>query len=121
MRPFKLTAMIFLAMSLGSALASCAFFEMLFNKPPQAVIEAFPTAGFAPLEVTFDGSASFDPDGRLASFHWDFGDGQSASEKIVTHIYKVQGDFVATLTVTDNKGAKGSDSIGIEVGPPLPR
>ncbi len=121
MRPLRLAMMIVLSMSLGSTLVSCAFFETLFNKPPKAVIKAFPTAGFAPLEVTFDGSASFDPDGRLAAFHWDFGDGQSASEKIVTHIYKVQGDFTATLTVTDDRGAKGSDSIRIEVGPPLPR
>ncbi len=62
---------------LAFALSSCGFLQGLFNKPPVAVIEASPTNGFAPLEVTFDGSGSYDPDGRVVAFYWDFGDAQT--------------------------------------------
>jgi len=102
-------------------LSGCGLLRSLFNKPPVAVIEAAPTSGFAPLEVAFDGSGSFDPDGQVISFYWDFGDGQTAGQKLATHIYRVQGDFTARLTVRDDDGAKGTASIVIEVGPPLPR
>ncbi|MDQ3101385.1 MAG: PQQ-dependent sugar dehydrogenase, partial [Bacteroidota bacterium] len=40
---------------------------------PTAVINASPVIGFAPLEVQFDGTASYDP-GEIVSYQWDFGD-----------------------------------------------
>lgn len=71
---------------LSAALSGCNLLQSLFNRPPVAVIAASPTSGFAPLEVAFDGSGSFDPDGQIVAFHWDFGDGQTSSAKIVNHV-----------------------------------
>ena len=62
------------------------------------------------IAVTFDASGSSDPDGTLAGYHWDFGDGAAASGKIVTHQYQTGGDYTATLTVTDNDGATATDT-----------
>jgi PKD repeat protein len=58
--------------------------------------------------VVFDGSASIDPDGKITSYTWDFGDGTPAPESaaIITHTYMLQGTYTAQLTVTDNQGAK---------------
>jgi len=54
--------------------------------------------------VTFDASASYDPDGYIVGWSWDFGDGNSASGELVSHIYLVAGDYNVTLTVTDDDG-----------------
>ncbi len=65
--------------------------------------------------VTFDGSASSDPDGSIASFAWDFGDGITATGAVVTHTYAALGAFTATLTVTDDDGYSASDTVKVTV------
>ena len=80
------------------------------NKAPTAVVSATPVNGTSPLTVTFDGSASSDTDGTIASYVWTFGDGSTASGKTATHTYTTAATFTATLQVTDNKGATGSAS-----------
>ncbi len=61
------------------------------------------------LTCTFDGSGSADPDGTLADFAWDFGDGQQVNGASATanHTYAVGGARTVTLTVTDDGGATG--------------
>jgi len=54
--------------------------------------------------VTFNASASYDPDRSIVSYRWDFGDGANATSKIVTHAYAEEGTYNVTLTVTDNDG-----------------
>jgi len=61
-------------------------------------------------EITFDGSNSFDPDGEIREFFWDFGDGQTAKGEIVTHTYKKPGTYTAMLTVSDNTGHENATS-----------
>ena len=80
------------------------------NKAPTAAASATPVTGTSPLAVTFDGSASTDADGTVASYLWNFGDGSTAAGKTASHTYTTAGTFTATLTVTDNKGATGSTS-----------
>ena len=75
------------------------------NQKPTALVKTTPTKGQAPLEVMFDAAASSDPDGKIASFAWDFGDGKAGSGVQVSHTYKTVGVFTATVTVTDNQGA----------------
>jgi PKD repeat protein len=65
--------------------------------------------------VVFDGSGSYDPDGQIVSYEWDFGDGTSGSGVTVSHIYEVGGTFTATFTVTDDQGAKDSITLTITV------
>ncbi len=81
------------------ALTSCA----LFNKPPVAGFTVGPsTTGTAPFTVTLSGAASTDPEGEIATYAWDFGDGTTGSGKSVAHTYSVAGTFTIILTVTDN-------------------
>lgn len=88
------------------------------NQLPNAVIVASPISGDTPLVVSFSGSMSTDSDGSIASFTWDFGDGQVDSTADVEHIYSVAGQYIAKLTVTDDGGASASDSITITVTDP---
>ena len=52
--------------------------------------------------VRFDGSASYDKDGYIASFVWDFGDGESGFGPTPTHTYQKAGTYRASLYVSDN-------------------
>ena len=71
-----------------------------------------PTATFtetvADLKVTADGSTSVDPDGTVASFAWDFGDGATATGPTTEHTYAAAGTYPVKLTVTDNEGGTGT-------------
>jgi len=92
------------------------------NEPPIAEFSCSPTSGLYPLSVTFDASASRDPDGSISQYQWDFGDGQTASGRVVTHLYTRAGTFSARLTVVDNEGGTAINSRIIAVlslRPPL--
>jgi DNA-binding beta-propeller fold protein YncE len=74
--------------------------------PAQAPVASF-TAGpaRAGLPSAFDGSASSDPDGAVARYDWDFGDGQTLPDggPAPTHVYAAPGDYTVSLTVTDDE------------------
>ncbi|SMQ72678.1 PKD repeat-containing protein [Plantibacter sp. VKM Ac-1784] len=73
-----------------------------------------PTAAFTPtvvnLDGSFDASASVDPDGTIASYAWNFGDGTTGTGVTATHTYATAGTFSVSLTVTDSVGATASVS-----------
>ncbi len=83
------------------------------NKPPVAAISATPLTGLAPLAVAFSSAGSSDPDGAIASYAWNFGDGATGSGPSASHTYVAAGNYTATLTVTDDGGATGSSSLAI--------
>ena len=58
--------------------------------------------GTVAANVQFDGSASADPDCTIAQYNWDFGDGTTGLGVNPTHSYTTAGDYVVSLTVTDN-------------------
>jgi len=67
--------------------------------------------------VYFDGSASYDPDGTIVGWNWDFGDGYKISgpNPTVNHTYSEGGTYIVTLEVVDNVGGTGSTSKTISV------
>ena len=83
------------------------------NQLPVAAFTASPTSGTVPLAVSFNGTSSYDPDGQIAAYAWNFGDGSIGTGPAINHTYSATGQFTATLTVTDNKGATGSKSVTI--------
>ncbi len=48
---------------------------------------------------------SYDPDGKIVSWHWDFGDGTISTSQNPIHKYSKAGTYFIKLTVTDNDGA----------------
>ncbi len=78
--------------------------------PPVARFEV-PTlnAGTVPAKrrVEFDASASYDPDGSVEWYHWDFGDGSaivSTRQPTVSHTYTMVGWTTVRLIVEDDFG-----------------
>lgn len=65
--------------------------------------------------VTFDASASYDPDGTIVGYSWDFGDGKTGSGQTLSHTYTSFGTYIVTLNVTDNDGFTGAKSSQIRI------
>jgi PKD repeat protein len=87
------------------------------NQPPVARATATPATGVAPLSVSFDGTASSDPDGTVTRYDWQFGDGGSATGGTAGRTYQAAGTYTARLTVTDAQGATGTTTLSIIVSP----
>jgi PKD repeat protein len=68
-----------------------------------------PYSGQPGEALSFDGTLSFDIDGQIVSYRWDFGDGSWSYGDLVTHAYDNEGDYWVTLTAVDDDG--GSSSI----------
>ena len=87
------------------------------NQVPTAKITTSTTQGSVPLTVTFDGSASTDPENGSLTYSWNFGDGAFDQGEVVHHTYNMPGSVTATLTVTDSMGAVDNTSTTIKVLP----
>ena len=91
--------------------------------PPPAPANVAPTASgsatSADLTASFDGSASSDPDGTVASWAWDFGDGSTGTGATVQHAYAAAGTYQAVLTVTDDDGATAGTTVPVTVTAPV--
>jgi hypothetical protein len=72
------------------------------NIAPTAVIAA---PACTNLACTFDGSGSSDPDGTVASYAWNFGDGTTGTGATPAHTYTTAGTYTVSLVVTDNLNA----------------
>jgi len=88
------------------------------NKPPVALFTANPTSGVVPLTVHVDGSASYDPDGTIVKFEWFFYGGGGHADiggTTMDHSYDTPGAYSVWLRVTDDDGATGWSTSGVEV------
>ena len=65
--------------------------------------------------VQFTSSGSFDPDGTITAYHWNFGDGTSSNTANPAHTYQISGLRTVTLTVTDNSGLLSSATTPVSV------
>jgi hypothetical protein len=91
-------------------------------KVEEEAANELPTASFiySPLipgsgeTVYFNASGSYDPDGVITSYKWDFGDGTFGNGEKPRHVFYNNNvddkTFVVTLTVYDDKGARNSTS-----------
>jgi len=85
------------------------------TQPPFAAI-AGPAGSIAEgTSATFDASSSLDPNGPIASYAWDFGDGSTGSGVSVSHIFAQDGAFTVRVTVTDNDGLTDSATFVLNV------
>jgi YVTN family beta-propeller protein len=75
--------------------------------PDQGPVASFKETASRPgVRVPIDASGSSDPDGTIAGYAWNFGDGHSASDGGArpAHAYAKPGRYQVTLTVTDQEG-----------------
>ena len=87
------------------------------NTSPTAVFGFVPQSDFthAPLAVQFGASASFDADGKISSYEWDFGDGTTGSGVRPVHTYYNPGEYPVTLHVFDDRGGEGVANLTVSV------
>jgi len=83
------------------------------NAWPVATANVTPAGGDVPFSVDFSSTGSFDPDGSLVSYQWDFGDGNGSTEPSPGHQYLIGGPFVATLAVTDDGGTTTNQEVRV--------
>ncbi|UCE38313.1 MAG: PKD domain-containing protein [Thermoplasmata archaeon] len=107
-RFFACTVMIGMLV-LGSAMLVCA------NQSPIAIALPDNQTIYAGEEAWFSGNDSYDPDGNIESYFWDFQDGTYSSESNTTHVYNNPGNYTVILTVTDDLGAKDQDYVNVTV------
>jgi len=99
----------------------------LGDVPPTASVALSPTAPAPGDQVTFDGTASRDDGGPIATYSWDAGnDGTvDGTQPTFSHTYPDAGSYTVKLTVTDAGGKAGSVTRSFNVGtvvaaPPAP-
>lgn len=85
--------------------------------PPTVSFTLSPSAGTVPLAVGVDATASADPDGAIARYDWDFGDGATAAGVTAAHTYTTAGAYQVTLAVTDDQGAMATLQQQVTVSP----
>ncbi|MCK4477709.1 PKD domain-containing protein [Candidatus Bathyarchaeota archaeon] len=88
------------------------------NEDPFAGFTFSPKKPFVGLEVSFNASKSYDLDGDITEYRWDFGDWNvtTTDKAIITHKFEHVGIFNVNLTVRDNDGAADSITWTATVG-----
>lgn len=103
------------------------------NKAPTALFTVTPKTATVGDDITLTDQSG--DDGTIASWLWDFGDGNTSTEQNPVYVYSTSGEYTITLTVTDDKGLTGTYTdvvqindfkeiflieIGAKIGPSAP-
>lgn len=91
----------------GIAIPVETYPQVLAITPDQAPVAKFIVSPAQNNQPTaFDATASFSPVGTIASYYWNFGDGQKVLSSVpyITHTYSAPGKYNVTLTVTNSAG-----------------
>jgi PKD repeat protein len=91
--------------------------KTVLNRFPVASLTFSPSTPYTEESVVFNASTSYDPDGYIVSYSWNFGDGNitTVTTSTITHKYLDNGTYQVTLTVTDDDGAEDTASQSITV------
>jgi hypothetical protein len=108
---------------LGVAVVACspAYACPPSNKAPVAILTADPTYAAVNEDIVFDGNSSYDSDGSIVKYEWDFdGDlvydyNETPGDGIAVHSYSSPGEYTVTLRVTDDDSATDTDTTKVVV------
>jgi PKD repeat protein len=84
-------------------------------KPPIAMFSCSPMNPVINETVTFNATESYDPNGVVTKYEFEFGDGANGTGEVVIHSYSAVGTYTVNLTLTDNEGATNRTSQTIKV------
>jgi len=115
MKTARILLLIGTALLVVAALSGC-----LRRSQPQALFTATGTTQEIPFTVSFDGTLSYAPNGKIVSYLWTFGDGSSDTGPVVDHTYTEDGTFDAQLIVVDENGLSTSTALTIQALNPPP-
>jgi PKD repeat protein len=90
----------------------------VLNRAPSAALSITPAGEhFVRQELHFDGSGSTDPDGNIARWWWDPGDGSPGvtGGSVLVHSYAAPGYYTVELEITDNDGATANTTVDLSV------
>jgi len=92
--------------------------ELSPNLPPIAKIRSPYSLIGVRETVKFIALGSYDPDGEIVLYLWDFGDGTTSvhTSPVYRYAYGKKGDYTLTLTVIDNRGKPATTSVDVRVG-----
>lgn len=96
-----------------SFFSGCIFPES--NLPPEPNLRASSTFIDVGEAVIFSANDSYDEDGDIVSYYWDFDDGSNASTQVVEHEYEKGGNYTVILIITDDDGKKAVQAMTIHV------
>ena len=85
------------------------------DHPPVASFNTSPTTALTGTSISFNGTASYDPDGTVVTWSWNFGDGNSGLGATTMHSYNSAGTYTVSLTVTDNSGSTGTTTSQVTI------
>jgi PGF-CTERM protein len=90
------------------------------NTGPEASFTATPGTPEVGSTITFDASASMDPDGTITSYEWDlFGNGSTdATGSTASVAYSEAGEYTVSLVVSDDDGATVETTQTVTVNAP---
>ena len=93
---------------------------MVMPMIPQIQLQPVPAYGPAPLTVGFFVSSLNPESAPLASYIWNFGDGQVSMlpPTALFHTYTNPGSYVVNVTATDTDGHQASTFAGVIVTQP---
>ncbi|MUV90305.1 PKD domain-containing protein [Halapricum sp. CBA1109] len=94
--------------------------QVVVSQPPTANVTYTPDSPGSGESITFDGSASSDPDGSITGYRWDWtGDGSyEGSGETATHTYPAPGRYDVTLEVTDDDSLTATETRTVRVNSP---
>jgi len=78
--------------------------NFIYGGAPEAIFTYWPDFGVKNKPVTFNASQSYDPNGYITKYIWNFGDGETntTSQPVTNHTYTETGEYTVSLTVQDN-------------------
>jgi PKD repeat protein len=110
-----------LTMGVGAYILTFIFCWVLFVTPflapPTAAFTVDPQTPEVGETITFNATASVDPDGKIVKWVWDFGDETGSKEEVptITHSYTVAGEYTVELKVVDDHGIGSSNTKNLNV------
>ena len=114
---YKKTALFFLLIVFFISNVNCDTDALMPKLNENPIADFLSDVTMKTYRATFDASISYDPDGKILSYEWDFGDLSCGDGMRTFHIYTEEGTYIVKLTVTDDDEAKSTCMKEVKVYP----